>query len=94
MLDEGIDIPDAEVGINVASSRTRLQLIQRPGRILRNRPGKHPVFHHFVAIPRHYIVSEDSYSYQNDLAWITDMALKMGIPITESTDESDGFSKF
>lgn len=94
MLDEGIDIPDAEVGINVASSKTKLQLIQRLGRILRNRPNKRPVFHHFVAVPRHYIVSEDSFAYQNDLAWITDVALKMGIPITETADESENFSTF
>ncbi|MDD3623083.1 MAG: HEAT repeat domain-containing protein, partial [Methanofollis sp.] len=94
MLDEGIDIPDAEVGINVASSKTKLQLIQRMGRILRNRPNKRPVFHHFVAVPRHYIVSEDSFTYQNDLAWITDVALKMGIPIAETSDESENFSTF
>ncbi|WP_209629637.1 HEAT repeat domain-containing protein [Methanofollis sp. W23] len=94
MLDEGIDIPDAEVGINVASSKTKLQLIQRLGRILRNRPNKRPVFHHFVAVPRQYIVSEDSFTYQNDLAWITDVALKMGIPITETADESENFSTF
>ncbi|EJG07281.1 type III restriction protein res subunit [Methanofollis liminatans DSM 4140] len=95
MLDEGIDIPDAEVGINVASSKTKLQLIQRLGRILRNRPGKRPVFHHFVAVPRNYIVSEDSFTYQNDLAWITDVALKMGIPITEEVSADAGvFSAF
>lgn len=95
MLDEGIDIPDAEVGINVASSKTKLQLIQRLGRILRNRPGKRPVFHHFVAVPRNYIVSEDSFTYQNDLAWITDVALKMGIPIAEEVSADAGvFSAF
>lgn len=94
MLDEGVDIPDAEIGINVASSKTKLQLIQRLGRILRNRPNKRPVFHHFVAVPRAYIVSEDSFSYQNDLAWVTDVALKMGIPITEVPDEADGFAAF
>ena len=90
MLDEGIEIPDAEVGINVPSSKTKLQLIQRLGRILRNRPGKRPVFHHFVAVPRNYIVSEDSFTYQNDLAWITDVALKMGIPITEEVSADAG----
>lgn len=79
MLDEGIDIPDAEIGINVSSSKTKLQLVQRMGRILRNKPGKKPVFHHFVALPQSFIDPEDSFNYLNDLAWIQDITLKMGI---------------
>ena len=94
MLDEGIDIPDVDIGINVAASKTELQLIQRLGRILRNRPGKEPVFHHFVVVPNKYIVSEDSFTFQNDLSWITDIALKMGISIEEISDESEEFSIF
>lgn len=81
MLDEGIDVPDAEIGINVASARTRLQLVQRMGRILRNRPGKRPVFHHFVALPRDFVAAEDSFAYLNDLAWIQEIALKLGIAL-------------
>ena len=81
MLDEGIDVPDAEIGINVASAKTRLQLVQRMGRILRKRPGKQPVFHHFVALPRDFIAAEDSFSYMSDLAWIQDIALKLGIDL-------------
>ncbi|WP_332449821.1 HEAT repeat domain-containing protein [Methanoculleus sp.] len=81
MLDEGIDVPDAEIGINVASARTRLQLVQRMGRILRNRPGKRPVFHHFVALPRNFVAAEDSFAYQNDLAWIQEIALRLGIAL-------------
>lgn len=81
MLDEGIDVPDAEIGINVASAKTRLQLVQRMGRILRKRPGKQPVFHHFVALPRDFIAAEDSFSYMSDLAWIQDIALKLGIAL-------------
>lgn len=79
MLDEGIDIPDAEIGINVSSSKTKLQLVQRMGRILRNKPGKKPVFHHFVALPQSFIDPEDSFNYLNDLVWIQDITLKMGI---------------
>lgn len=79
MLDEGIDIPDAEIGINVSSSKTKLQLVQRMGRILRNKPGKKPIFHHFVALPQTFIDPEDSFNYLNDLAWIQDITLKMGI---------------
>lgn len=81
MLDEGIDVPDAEIGINVASAKTRLQLVQRMGRILRNRPDKQPVFHHFVALPRNFVAAEDSFSYMSDLAWIQDIALKLGIAL-------------
>ena len=35
VLDEGIDVPDANLGIVVNASRTRRQMIQRMGRILR-----------------------------------------------------------
>lgn len=48
MLDEGVDVPDADVAINVAAEKTQKQLVQRQGRILR-RGGRYvPVFHHFV----------------------------------------------
>jgi superfamily II DNA or RNA helicase len=40
VLDEGIDVPDANLGIVVSASRTRRQMIQRMGRILRRKqPG-------------------------------------------------------
>ncbi len=40
VLDEGIDVPDANLGIVLGASRTRRQMIQRMGRILRRkRPG-------------------------------------------------------
>jgi len=35
VLDEGIDVPDANLGVVVNASRTRRQMIQRMGRILR-----------------------------------------------------------
>lgn len=38
--DEGIDIPDANVGIIVAGTGSRRQFIQRLGRLLRPLPGK------------------------------------------------------
>lgn len=81
MLDEGINIPDAEIGINISSAKTKLQLVQRIGRILRKGSNKKPVFHHFVALPRtmNFIDSEDSFSYLNDLVWIQDVTSKMGI---------------
>lgn len=39
-LDEGFNVPEAEVGIIAASTATRRQRIQRLGRILRPSPGK------------------------------------------------------
>ncbi len=38
VLDEGIDVPDADLGIVISASRTRRQMIQRMGRILRRKP--------------------------------------------------------
>jgi hypothetical protein len=81
MLDEGIDIPDAEIGINVSSSKTRLQLVQRMGRILRMKKDKKPVFHHFLAVPgpEFFIENEDNLAFLDDISWVQDTALKMGV---------------
>jgi RNA polymerase primary sigma factor len=40
VLDEGIDVPDADLGIVLSASRTRRQMIQRMGRILRRKGPK------------------------------------------------------
>jgi RNA polymerase primary sigma factor len=37
VLDEGVDVPEADLAIVVAASRTRRQMIQRMGRVLRNK---------------------------------------------------------
>jgi len=81
MLSEGIDIPDADIGINVAASKTRLQLTQRMGRILRKSKGKKPVFYHYVALPEPdtYIAEEDDIAFLDDLSWVQDTALRMGL---------------
>jgi RNA polymerase primary sigma factor len=42
VLDEGVDVPDADVGVIVAASRSRRQMIQRMGRIVRPNAGGHP----------------------------------------------------
>ncbi|GAA4479502.1 hypothetical protein GCM10023094_24750 [Rhodococcus olei] len=45
VLDEGVDVPEADVGIILASSRTRRQMIQRMGRIIRPKgDGRHGSF--------------------------------------------------
>jgi RNA polymerase primary sigma factor len=38
LLDEGVDVPSADLGIVLATSRSRRQLIQRMGRVLRIKP--------------------------------------------------------
>jgi len=42
MLDEGIDVPEADVGVIVAASRSRRQMIQRMGRIIRPKADDQP----------------------------------------------------
>ncbi|MGB6246320.1 DEAD/DEAH box helicase family protein [Gordonia sp. (in: high G+C Gram-positive bacteria)] len=45
VLDEGVDVPEADVGIILAGSRTRRQMIQRLGRIIRPKAdGRHASF--------------------------------------------------
>lgn len=38
LLDEGVDVPSADLGIVLATSRSKRQLIQRMGRVLRIKP--------------------------------------------------------
>ena len=38
VLDEGVDVPEADLGIILAASRTQRQMIQRMGRVLRRKP--------------------------------------------------------
>lgn len=74
LLDEGIDVPDAEVGINVAGTKTKLQLVQRMGRVLRKHGNQKPRFHHFVAIPdEHYVHGIDSKAYVQELNWVREL---------------------
>lgn len=38
VLDEGIDVPEADLAVVVGASRTRRQMVQRMGRVLRRKP--------------------------------------------------------
>jgi superfamily II DNA or RNA helicase len=38
VLDEGVDVPNANLGVVISASRTRRQMIQRMGRVLRRKP--------------------------------------------------------
>jgi len=46
--DEGLDIPDANVGILVSGTGSRRQFIQRLGRLLRPRPGKKAILYEII----------------------------------------------
>ena len=48
VLNEGLDVPDAEVGIVVAGRRGQREHVQRIGRVLRPRPGKRALVYELV----------------------------------------------
>jgi superfamily II DNA or RNA helicase len=48
VLNEGVDVPDAEVGIIVAGNRGEREHVQRVGRVLRPRPGKRALVYELV----------------------------------------------
>lgn len=79
LLDEGIDVPDAEVGINVAGTKTELQLIQRMGRILRKHADQKPHFHHYVAVPEeNHLDGVDSKEFAKQLYWVRELGERIG----------------
>lgn len=52
LLGTGIDLPDAEVAINIAQGNVSTSLVQRIGRVLRNpSDDKHALFYHLVPQP-------------------------------------------
>lgn len=81
LLDEGVDVPDAEVGINVAGTKTELQLIQRMGRILRRHADQVPHFHHYVAVPEeHHLDGLDDKELTQKLYWVRELGERIGQP--------------
>ena len=50
-LDEGIDVPDAGMGIVLSSSSVSRQRIQRLGRVLRRSPGKTAACLYYIYLP-------------------------------------------
>jgi superfamily II DNA or RNA helicase len=48
VLDEGFDIPDADVAIVVGGTSSQRRHVQRIGRVLRPRPGKHALVYEMV----------------------------------------------
>lgn len=49
VLNEGVDVPDASVGVVVSGSGTVREHVQRLGRILRHKPGKKAVMYELVS---------------------------------------------
>ena len=49
VLDEGVDVPDANVGVIISGTGSKRQFIQRLGRILRKVPGKRAVLYELVS---------------------------------------------
>ena len=91
MLTEGIDIPDADIGINVAFTRTQLQLVQRMGRILRKDGAKKPRFFQFIAVPDESSSVEaiDAPEYIDDLSWVQSTAIRMGLDLDIALDSKE-----
>ncbi len=69
-LDEGIDIPRAELAIFCSSTGNPRQFIQRRGRVLRKHPDKHlAVIHDLVVVPDFYgtDLDEDTFKMEQKL---------------------------
>lgn len=69
-LDEGVDVPRAEIGIFASSSGNPRQFIQRRGRLLRRHPDKRYAYlYDMVVVPdfrsRHY----SKEFYQMEYSW-------------------------
>jgi superfamily II DNA or RNA helicase len=47
-LNEGVDVPDANVAVVISGSGSVREHVQRLGRILRRRDGKHAVLYEIV----------------------------------------------
>jgi superfamily II DNA or RNA helicase len=49
VLNEGVDVPEANVGLIVSGSGSVREHVQRLGRLLRGRPGKQAVLYELVS---------------------------------------------
>jgi superfamily II DNA or RNA helicase len=49
VLNEGVDVPDASVGVVISGSGAVREHVQRLGRILRHRPGKRAVLYELLS---------------------------------------------
>ena len=91
VLDEGIDVPDADLGIVMSASRTRRQMIQRMGRILRRkRPGGRA---RFVIMFAHDTLEDPAHRIDRDgfVEEIERIAERSGVFDGEHFEEIDAF---
>jgi superfamily II DNA or RNA helicase len=61
MLDEGVDIPEIDCAILVASTQNARQYVQRRGRILRRNPKKSKV----ALVWDLFVINDEGYVYSN-----------------------------
>jgi len=62
-LDEGVDVPKAEIGIFVSSTGNPRQFIQRRGRLLRKSPNKHFAYIYDMIVSPNSLLSNESEYY-------------------------------
>jgi len=62
-LDEGVDVPRAEIGIFASSTGNPRQFIQRRGRLLRKSPDKHFAYIYDMIVTPNSLLSTDSEFY-------------------------------
>jgi superfamily II DNA or RNA helicase len=68
MLDEGVDVPRAEVGVFCSSTGNPRQFIQRRGRLLRKHNDKaFATIYDMVVVPRIYDSNEEYYSMEKNM---------------------------
>jgi superfamily II DNA or RNA helicase len=91
VLDEGIDVPDANLGVVMSASRTRRQMIQRMGRILRRK--RSGVAARFVIMFAQDTLEDPSNRFERDGFLDEIERIADGTKVFDSTrfDELDGF---
>jgi superfamily II DNA or RNA helicase len=84
LLGTGVDLPDAEVAINVGKGGLNPSLVQRIGRVLRNPSGdKNATFYHLVSVPtdsQAVIATEDGRRFIERICSFGTLGERMGEP--------------
>jgi RNA polymerase primary sigma factor len=77
VLDEGVDLPEADMGIILASTQTKRQMIQRMGRIIRPKmDGRSATF--IIVYMKNTSEDPQSGAYEGFLNEVTDLAESIG----------------
>lgn len=66
-MDEGIDIPTADIGILMASSTNPREYIQRVGRIIRQSPGKKSAQLYDICVDTIHLGDDESSSLERKI---------------------------